>query len=78
MLWLATILVNIFLVYLALGLVFALAFSFRGVNQVDEGAVGASIWFRLLLLPGTIAFWPVLLRKWIRQGWKKKLKTTDV
>lgn len=31
---------------------------------MDETAHGAGIGFRLIILPGTLVFWPVLLRKW--------------
>jgi hypothetical protein len=55
--WLAAI-------YLAAGLLFALAFVVRGVDMVDEGARHAGPGFRIIILPGAAVFWPLLLKKW--------------
>jgi len=54
--------------YLALGLVFALAFVTAGVQRVDPAARGAPVGFRLLILPGAAALWPLLLTRWVRGG----------
>ncbi len=51
--------------YLAAGLVFATAFVARGVQRVDHAADGAPWTFRLLILPGVTALWPLLLRRWM-------------
>jgi len=64
---LATYLVWAFLIYLLIGFVFSLFFITLGVKQIDEGAKGTSVGFRLMIMPGTWAFWPVLLSKWIKQ-----------
>jgi hypothetical protein len=52
--------------YAVTGFLFASIFVFRGVQQVDSEAQGSGIGFRLLILPGVAAFWPVFLRRWIR------------
>jgi hypothetical protein len=52
--------------YTAVGAVFAVAFVTAGVQRVDPDARGSGIVFRLLILPGSAAFWPLLLRRWIR------------
>jgi hypothetical protein len=52
--------------YLFIGLLFAILFVIKGVEQVDEGAHGSSIRFRIIIIPGTMAFWPLLMRKWIK------------
>ena len=52
--------------YLAAGLVFAIFFVTRGVTRIDESAVGTKWGFRLIIIPGSMVFWPLLLRKWIR------------
>ena len=52
--------------YAAVGAVFAVAFVTAGVQRVDPDARGSGIVFRLLILPGSAAFWPLLLRRWIR------------
>ena len=51
-------------IYAGLGLVFALVFVWAGVQNLDSEAQGAGVWFRLLILPGVAAFWPMLLYRW--------------
>ena len=53
--------------YCGLGLVFAVWFAFHAVDRVDVAAVSSGLWFHLLILPGAMALWPVLL---IRTGSK--------
>jgi hypothetical protein len=53
-------------IYAVVGLLFALAFVAFGVGRVDPAARGASIRFRLLILPGTAALWPLMATKWHR------------
>ena len=50
--------------YLAVGLVFAIPFVLFGVKKIDPHAAHGSWGFRLLIIPGTMAFWPLLLRRW--------------
>ena len=52
--------------YTAVGAVFAVAFVTAGVQRVDPDAKGSGMVFRLLILPGSAALWPLLLRRWIR------------
>lgn len=54
------------LVYLLVGVLFAIPFLMRWIVEVDESAEETSFAFRLLLFPGTIVFWPVLLRKYLK------------
>ena len=60
-----SILLIITAIYLTAGLAFAVVFVFRGVTKVDETAQGSGIGFRLIILPGTVVFWPLLLKKWM-------------
>jgi hypothetical protein len=53
-------------IYLVLGFLFAILFIVKGVTKVDEGAHGSSIGFRLIIIPGVMAFWPLLLQKWLQ------------
>jgi hypothetical protein len=53
--------------YLVLGLVFALAFVTRGVAVIDPAARGMPRSARLLIMPGVIALWPLMLWKWSTQ-----------
>jgi hypothetical protein len=55
-----------FYLYFGLGLLFAIAFATAGVKRLDANANGSGVAFRLLILPGSAAFWPLLLRRWIR------------
>ena len=57
-------LVRLVAFYTGAGLLFALAFLARGVERVDPGARGATLGFRLIILPATIALWPLLLQRW--------------
>jgi hypothetical protein len=54
--------------YLAIGLVFAALFVFLGVGRIDRSAVAPTLGFRLLILPGAMAFWPLLARRWLRKS----------
>ncbi|HEV8506879.1 MAG TPA: hypothetical protein VGQ53_15820 [Chitinophagaceae bacterium] len=52
--------------YLALGLMFSIPFAIKGVTMIDpDGAKGTKWSFRVIIIPGTIVFWPLLLKKWI-------------
>jgi hypothetical protein len=51
-------------VYALIGVLFAVPFVVFGVGQVDSAAIGAPIGFRLMILPGTIALWPIMARQW--------------
>ena len=63
---LARILVLALEAYLALGLLFGLAFVVRGVERVDPSAHGGTWGFRLLIVPGCAALWPLLLVRLLR------------
>lgn len=52
--------------YLATGLLFGLAFVTVGVARLDPAARDTSAAFRILILPGSVALWPVLAAKWVR------------
>lgn len=52
--------------YLVVGLVFAIPFVIKGVTKIDEGAHGSTWGFRMIIIPGTIVFWPLLLKRWLK------------
>jgi hypothetical protein len=52
--------------YAAAGLVFALPFLAWGLPRIDHAARGSSLAFRLVILPGAAALWPLLLYRWQR------------
>ncbi len=49
--------------YASLGLVFAVPFVCQGVQRLDSEAQGSGVGFRLLILPGVVAFWPMFLHR---------------
>lgn len=71
------VLINIILVmtaaYLGAGLIFSVPFLLKGVTKIDEGAEKSGWGFRIIIIPGTVVFWPYLLKKWRNV----KNKTTD-
>jgi hypothetical protein len=52
-------------IYLGCGLAFALPFAFIGVKRIDPHAEHGSLGFRLLIIPGAMVFWPLLLKRWL-------------
>jgi hypothetical protein len=62
----AVLFVDALTLYAALGVVFAIAFVCVGVKRIDSQAVGTGVGFRILIFPGSVAFWPLLLRRWVR------------
>ncbi len=55
-------------VYGAIGLVVGAAFVVWGVGRVDPVARESGWGFRVVILPGAAALWPLVARKWIRAG----------
>ena len=64
----ASTLVLLLEVYLGLGALFALFFVTRGLERVDPDARGASLGFRILIVPGCALLWPFLLARWLRRA----------
>jgi hypothetical protein len=62
----ARVFVVLFESYALIGLVFAAVFVSLGVQKLDSEARGSSVGFRLLIIPGVAAFWPMLLARWSR------------
>ncbi|MEO1293993.1 MAG: hypothetical protein AAFV62_14415 [Pseudomonadota bacterium] len=50
-------------IYGFIGLAIGAAFVLVGVDDVDRGAHGSYV-FRLLLIPGMILLWPLVLLRW--------------
>ena len=53
-------------VYLFAGLLFAIPFVLKGVDKIDDGAHGSKWGFRIIIIPGTMVFWPLLLKRWLK------------
>lgn len=54
--------------YAGLGLVFAAVFQAMGLKRFDAAAASAGWGFRLLITPGIVALWPVLLVLWVKRS----------
>ncbi|HSS97463.1 MAG TPA: hypothetical protein VLK33_10555, partial [Terriglobales bacterium] len=61
----AALFVITLLTYAAVGFLFAIVFVTFGVQKIDPEARGTRLGFRLLILPGVTAFWPLLLKRWV-------------
>ena len=60
------ILLYAFGLYLAIGLVTALAFVTFGLPHVLPHGMTASLGARLLFIPGAMALWPYVLSRWMQ------------
>ncbi len=63
----AEIIVAVVEIYTGFGLLFSIWFVTRGVTIVDESASGSGVLFRLLLIPGTTVFWPLLAKRCVNR-----------
>lgn len=52
-------------IYLAFGVVVAIPFVVRGVNRIDPVARESTWGFRAIIFPGSVALWPLLLKRWV-------------
>ena len=59
--------VTAFLAYLLIGVLFALYFFFKGALRLDPLIADGKWTVRLLLMPGVIALWPLLLLKLLKK-----------
>jgi hypothetical protein len=67
-----TAILLIVLIYLMIGVLFVIPFLRKGISKVDEGTHHGTTGFKIIIIPGVIVFWPVLLNKWLKA--KKKIK----
>ena len=51
--------------YTLLGGIFSIPFLFKWITIVDEAARESSWSFKIMILPGCIIFWPVLLKRYL-------------
>jgi hypothetical protein len=52
--------------YLAVGVLAATALHLRGLRTIDPGVIGSGFGFRLLITPGLVALWPLMIGAWRR------------
>lgn len=60
----ATVFVMLLGLYMGIGLVFAIPFAFKGAGKIDPSAAKGTLGFKLLIIPGAIALWPMLANRW--------------
>ncbi len=61
----STLLVAI-VIYLGIGVAFAVIFVTHLIGRVDPVARGSSAWFRIIIMPGVAALWPWMLARSLR------------
>ncbi|MFI5209598.1 MAG: hypothetical protein ACHQ2E_04055 [Gemmatimonadales bacterium] len=64
--WLARIIVAALCLYSGIGVGVALWIALRGLQRLDPVAEHGTWGFRLLILPGLTALWPLILARYIR------------
>lgn len=58
-----TILLLLIAVYILIGIIFYFPFVKKGVHKIDDGVKDAPKFMKVLIFPGTVALWPILLKK---------------
>ncbi|MDW3191358.1 MAG: hypothetical protein R8G66_03310 [Cytophagales bacterium] len=56
------------LVYVILGLLFSVYFYMKGAAKIDEGTQDTPWHFKLIIFPGVVLFWSVLLAKSLKSS----------
>jgi len=51
--------------YLAIGLVTAVVVLTKAMKAIDPSTKGSTVTFKLIILPGVVALWPLIVRRWI-------------
>ena len=67
--------INVVRAYIIAGLVFAIPFVLFWAQRVDHAAKGSSLGFRIIIIPGVAAFWPMLAIRLLR-GKTKPIERT--
>ncbi len=65
-----TIIFYLFILYAGAGIVTAILFFAYGASKLAHGAP-VSCGARVLFLPGAIALWPLILKRWLEPGERK-------
>ena len=59
-----SVLVLVLELYAATGIAVALVFLTMGIGRIDKSASHVYV-FRLLLIPGVVLLWPLVLKRWL-------------
>lgn len=54
-----------FMVYTTCGIACAIPIVIWGLPRIDESVRTSTIGFRLLMFPGCVTLWPLMLIKWV-------------
>lgn len=50
--------------YLISGLIFSVSFIIWGLTSVDSHAKNTGLIFKILIIPGLVVLWPIIVLKW--------------
>lgn len=53
-------------IYALIGVIFAVAFVWRGLGRIDPVAAEGTWGFKAMVFPGCVALWPLLAARWLR------------
>jgi hypothetical protein len=54
--------------YALIGGIVSALFLLFGVTRIDHAAKGTGILFKLMVLPGLVALWPLVILRWLSGG----------
>lgn len=69
---LAQAIVDVVGAYVALGAAFAVVFLSFGLRRLDPIAASGPMRFKLLIAPGVVALWPLVLAMWLFGGARRE------
>lgn len=61
-------LLTLLALYLMAGVLFSIYFYVKGGTRLDQGMVGTPWHFKLIIFPGVVLFWSVLLIKLMKRS----------
>ena len=64
---LASLITTLLGLYFGVGALFALFFVIFGASRIDPGAQGMPLQARLIIFPGVMGLWPLMLTKLLTQ-----------
>ncbi len=67
MIELISLTIDAFFIYLGIGLLFSIWFVLVGAKKIDNGMEDTPFHFKLILIPGSVLMWPVMLIKILKK-----------
>lgn len=68
MIYAIDIFLGVLATYLTLGVLFSIYFYVKGSSKIDEGVKGTPWHFKLIIFPGVVLFWTVLMKKLMKRS----------